>query len=51
MLGRDLLDRLSPRKASRATRALKSAVNRRRVVIVVFLRYPVEYTLYQLAFY
>ena len=37
VLGRDLLDVLSPRKASRGTRALKSAVNRRRVVIVVFL--------------
>ena len=36
---------LSPRSASSATRALNSAVNRRRVVIIVFLRHPVEYTL------
>ena len=36
---------LSPRSASSATRALKSAVNRRRFVISVSLRYPVEYTL------
>ena len=35
---------LSPRSASSATLALKSAVNRRRLVIFA-LRYPVEYTL------
>ena len=36
---------LSPRSASSVTFALKAAVNRRRVVIVVFLRQSVEYTL------
>ena len=36
---------LSPRSASSATLALKSAVNRRRVVIFVSLRQSVEYTL------
>ena len=36
---------LSPRSASSATRALKSAVNRRRVTIVVLLHYLAEYTL------
>jgi hypothetical protein len=36
---------LSPRSASSATLALKSAVKCRRAVISVFLRYPVEYTL------
>ncbi len=36
---------LSPRSASSATRALKLAVNRRRVVICVFLHQMAEYTL------
>ena len=36
---------LSPRSASSATLALKSGVNRRRVVIFVFLHQMVEYTL------
>ena len=39
---------LSPRHASSATLTLKSAVNLRRLLISVFLRYPVEYTLKRL---
>ncbi len=43
--GRDLLDSLVSPQRIQPSRALKSAVNWRRFVISVFLRYPAEYTL------
>ena len=42
VLRRNLLDRLVAPQRFRATRALKSAVNRRRVTIVVLLHYLAE---------